>query len=112
VNCSRRTARDDIICEFQPLGGGPRLDISSAGSGMQQVLMLLAFLHMRPASVLLLDEPDAHLHVYLQDSIYELRSVAARRNSQLIIATHSEGHYQFGSAGRTMSGLRSAAAVG
>ncbi len=44
-----------------------------------------------PASVLLLDEPDAHLHVYLQDSIYdELRSVAARRNSQLIIATHSE----------------------
>jgi hypothetical protein len=46
---------------------------------------------MRPASVLLLDEPDAHLHVFLQDSIYdELRSVAARRNSQLIIATHSE----------------------
>lgn len=81
----------DIICEFQPLGGGPRLDISSAGSGMQQVLMLLAFLHMRPASLLLLDEPDAHLHVFLQDSIYdELRSVAARRNSQLIIATHSE----------------------
>ncbi len=81
----------DIICEFQPLAGGPKFDISSAGSGMQQVLMLLAFLHMRPASVLLLDEPDAHLHVYLQDSIYdELRSVAARRNSQLIIATHSE----------------------
>lgn len=81
----------DIVCEFQPLGGGPRLDISSAGSGMQQVIMLLAFLHMRPASLLLLDEPDAHLHVFLQDSIYdELRSVAARRNSQLIIATHSE----------------------
>src|SRR5213075_1413884 len=81
----------DLVCEFLPLGGGPKLDISSAGSGMQQVLMLLAFLHMRPASVLLLDEPDAHLHVFLQDSIYdELRSVAARRNSQLIIATHSE----------------------
>ena len=42
-------------------------------------------------SGLLLDEPDAHLHVILQDAIYgELRSVAAKRGSQLIIATHSE----------------------
>lgn len=81
----------DIVCEYQPVGTDLRLDVSAAGSGMQQVLMLLAFLHMRPASVLLLDEPDAHLHVFLQDVIYaELRSVATRRNSQLIIATHSE----------------------
>src|SRR5204863_376182 len=43
------------------------------------------------AAVLLLDEPDAHLHVLLQDSIYsELRSVAAKQGSQLVIATHSE----------------------
>lgn len=70
---------------------GPRLDIASAGSGFQQVLMLLTFLHTRPASVLLLDEPDAHLHVILQDAIYgELRRVAAQQRSQLIVATHSE----------------------
>ncbi len=81
----------DIIAEYCPHRDGPRLDIASAGSGFQQVLMLLTFLHTRPASVLLLDEPDAHLHVILQESIYsELRSVAARQNSQLIIATHSE----------------------
>ena len=67
------------------------LEIASAGSGFQQVLMLLAFLHTRPAAVLLLDEPDAHLHVLLQDAIYhELRTVAARQRSQLIVATHSE----------------------
>jgi len=53
--------------------------------------MLLTFLHTRPASVLLIDEPDAHLHVILQDAIYsELRSVAMEQHSQLIIATHSE----------------------
>ena len=53
--------------------------------------MLLTFLHTRSSSVLLLDEPDAHLHVILQDGIYgELRSAAAKNNSQLIIATHSE----------------------
>ena len=71
--------------------GETRLDIASAGSGFQQVLMLLTFLHTRPASVLLIDEPDAHLHVILQDAIYgELRAVALRQSSQLILATHSE----------------------
>lgn len=80
-----------ILAEYEPLNGGPRLDIASAGSGFQQILMLLTFLHTRPESVLLLDEPDAHLHVLLQDAIYgELRRVAARKGSQLVIATHSE----------------------
>lgn len=80
-----------IVAEYAAEPGGARLDIASAGSGFQQILMLLAFLNTRPASVLLLDEPDAHLHVILQDAIYsELRSAAARQNSQLIIATHSE----------------------
>ena len=72
-------------------GVSPILDIASAGSGFQQVLMLLAFLNTRPGAVLLLDEPDAHLHVILQDAIYhELRTIAARQRSQLIVATHSE----------------------
>ena len=53
--------------------------------------MLLTFLNTRRGAVLLLDEPDAHLHVILQDAIYhELRAAAARHRSQLIIATHSE----------------------
>lgn len=69
----------------------PHFDIASAGSGFQQVLMLLAFLNTRPGAVLLLDEPDAHLHVILQDAIYhELRTAAARQRSQLVVATHSE----------------------
>lgn len=80
-----------IVAEYQAASGGPTFDISSAGSGFQQILMLLTFLNTRPATVLLLDEPDAHLHVILQDAIYgELREVAARQQSQLVIATHSE----------------------
>lgn len=70
---------------------GAYLDIASAGSGFQQVLMLLAFIQTRPGAVLLLDEPDAHLHMILQDAIYhELKMAAARHGSQLVIATHSE----------------------
>ncbi|MDP2646841.1 MAG: AAA family ATPase [Desulfobacterales bacterium] len=80
-----------IVAEYRVGPDGPEFDISSGGSGFQQVLMLLTFLNIRPATVLLLDEPDAHLHVILQDSIYgELRAVAERQRSQLVIATHSE----------------------
>lgn len=90
--------RPFILCEYLrgvPKGrlknGLPQLDIASAGSGLHQVLLLLGFFYARPASVLLLDEPDAHLHVILQKQIYDrLRAVAVERSCQLIIATHSE----------------------
>ena len=89
------TGGADIMAEYRVAGAvdeeHPRFDIASAGSGFQQVLMLLAFLYTRPSAILLLDEPDAHLHVILQDAIYhELRTAAAQQRSQLIIATHSE----------------------
>ena len=91
--------RPYILCEYLP--GIPRknhgkdslcaLDIASGGSGFHQVLLLLAFFYARPASVLLLDEPDAHLHVILQKQIYDrLRLIASERKCQLIVATHSE----------------------
>ena len=80
-----------IRAEYRMTKEGRPLDIASAGSGFQQVLMLLTFLNTREGSVLLLDEPDAHLHLILQDAIYyELRTVAALHRSQLVIATHSE----------------------
>ena len=84
-------ASPSIRAEYRMTGDGPPLDIASAGSGFQQVLMLLTFLNTREGAVLLLDEPDAHLHVILQDAIYrELRTVAVRQRTQLVVATHSE----------------------
>jgi predicted ATPase len=66
-------------------------DVASAGSGFHQVLTLLGFFYARPASVLLLDEPDAHLHVILQRQVYDLlRSVARQRGCQLLVSTNSE----------------------
>ncbi len=81
----------NIVAEYRHQPNGARYDIASAGSGFLQVLMLLTFLNSRKGTVLLLDEPDAHLHVILQDVIYsELRTTAHKNDSQLIIATHSE----------------------
>lgn len=88
-----------LLCEYRHRGidNAPKFDIASAGSGFLQVLLLLTLLltQHRDANattlVLLIDEPDAHLHMILQRSIYsELRSVAASRQAQLFVATHSE----------------------
>lgn len=81
----------EIVADYRQSATGPRFDIASAGSGFQQVLMLMTFLTTRKGTVLLVDEPDAHLHVILQNSIYqELKRFAAARDSQLVLATHSE----------------------
>lgn len=69
----------------------PKLDLSMAGSGLHQFLLLLAFLFDQEGSVLLFDEPDAHLEIIRQKDIYTLlRSLAQQRKAQLIVATHSE----------------------
>ncbi len=85
------TPGGQVICEYRYPGGQLPLDIMGAGSGLHQVLLLLACLYTQPGTVLLVDEPDAHLHVYLQDTIFaEIRQVAAKTNAQVILATHSE----------------------
>jgi ABC-type transport system involved in cytochrome c biogenesis ATPase subunit len=68
-----------------------RLDLSSSGRGLQQTLLLLAHLYANPSTVLMLDEPDAHLEVLRQRQIYQLITrVANDQNSQIIAASHSE----------------------
>lgn len=70
---------------------GVELDLSSSGRGLQQTLLLLAHLYANPGTVLLLDEPDAHLEILRQQQIYQLvTEVAEKNNSQLVIASHSE----------------------
>jgi ABC-type branched-subunit amino acid transport system ATPase component len=67
------------------------LDLSAAGRGLQQTLLLLAYLLRNPGSVLLIDEPDAHLEILRQRQIYQVLSDAAREwESQVILASHSE----------------------
>jgi len=71
--------------------GGVRLDLSASGRGMQQTLLLLAYMKANPGSILLLDEPDAHLEILRQRQIYQiLNDTALETNSQIIAASHSE----------------------
>ena len=67
------------------------LDLSSSGRGLQQTLLLLAYITAHPNSVLLLDEPDAHLEILRQRQIYQVLTELAREHrSQIIAASHSE----------------------
>lgn len=53
--------------------------------------MLLAHLYANPKTVLLLDEPDAHLEILRQRQTFQLLTeVAERQQSQIIAASHSE----------------------
>ena len=67
------------------------LDLSASGRGLQQILLIIAYMYANPGAVLLLDEPDAHLETLRQREIYRLISeVAKESGSQIIAASHSE----------------------
>ncbi len=68
-----------------------QLDISAAGRGQLQTLLLLVYLYANPGTVLLLDEPDAHLEVLRQRQIYNVVvATAGEQGGQVIAASHSE----------------------
>ena len=81
--------RGEIAMEYSEQG--TKLDLSSSGRGLQQTLLLLAYMRANPGSVILLDEPDAHLEILRQRQIYHLITEAAQESdSQIIAASHSE----------------------
>ncbi len=70
---------------------GSSLDLSCSGRGMQQTLLILAYLAANKGAALLLDEPDAHLEILRQRQIYRMLSETAYQwDSQIVAASHSE----------------------
>ena len=84
--------RGTVVMGYQETHSRIKFDLPSSGRGMQQVLLLLAYLYDNaPGAVLLLDEPDAHLEILQQREIYRLLvETAESRSSQIIVASHSE----------------------
>lgn len=64
--------------------------LDMASTGMLQVIQILAYACFYSPPLLLLDEPDAHLHADSQARVYEaLRGLAATGNTRIVFATHS-----------------------
>lgn len=76
---------------YEQEGTGGVLDLSLAGRGFQQMLLIFAHLYSHKGSVLLVDEPDAHLEILRQQQVYVLlRDIAHRNGCQVVMVTHSE----------------------
>jgi len=79
------------LITLEYIENGIKYDIASGGRGFQQTLLLFAYMFANSNTILLLDEPDAHLEVIRQREAFQrLNEVAAETNSQLIVASHSE----------------------
>ena len=85
------TGRGSIDLFYRQPNVREPLDVSLAGRGFQQMLLIFAYLYSHRRSVLLIDEPDAHLEILRQKQVYVLlREIAARNGSQVVLVTHSE----------------------
>jgi len=83
--------RGELVVRYRQPDTDADMDIALAGRGFQQMLLILAYLYSHKGSVLLIDEPDAHLEVLRQKQVYEmLKDVATANDSQVVVATHSE----------------------
>ncbi len=70
--------------------GYNKRDLMVEGSGFLQWLSVFALATDPEIDVLLLDEPDAHLHSSLQEQLLDsLRSIADATGKQILVATHS-----------------------
>ncbi|WP_353315092.1 AAA family ATPase [Shimia sp. NS0008-38b] len=69
---------------------GAKRDLMVEGSGALQWICVYAYAVNPEHDVLLLDEPDAHLHSSLQSVLMdELRQLLRENNKQVLMATHS-----------------------
>jgi hypothetical protein len=91
LDTPQETTRGAIEMRYTQPGVREALDLSSSGRGFQQMLLIFAYLYAHKRSVLLVDEPDAHLEILRQKQVYVLlRDIAAENHSQVVMVTHSE----------------------
>ena len=67
--------------------------IEDLSSGERQMLLLVGFVvaFLRPGGIVLLDEPDLHIHIAMVTQLMEtLERVVLERKGQMIVASHSQ----------------------
>lgn len=81
--------RDDFI-EVLFTHNNHKLPIDLAGTGVLQIVQILSYVNFYNPQILLLDEPDSHLHPNNQRKLSQiLIELVENRNLQIILTTHS-----------------------
>lgn len=80
-----------ISASYQDAGlGGEARTLETAATGVLQVVQIFAYLILFRPRIMLIDEPDAHLHPDKQERLIEALERAAREfKTQIILTTHS-----------------------
>lgn len=80
---------DEYILVYAETNSG-RIPIELAGTGILQAAQILGYVHYFHPSVIILDEPDSHLHPNNQRLLCKLLQVVAEeRATQVFLTTHS-----------------------
>jgi len=73
------------------LSGGHEVDLTSVGVGVSQVLPVLVLcLTARTGAILLIEQPELHLHPKLQMDLADFLISCCQFGKQIIVETHSE----------------------
>ena len=72
--------------------GGPEIQLTDVGFGVSQVLPVLILCYYAPeGSILILEQPEAHLHPKVQSELGDVLIHAVKsQNLQIILESHSE----------------------
>lgn len=82
--------RDEFIEVFFTRPGMPKLPIDAAGTSILQASQILAYIALFKPMVLILDEPDSHLHPNNQRAMCNLvSSLSEKMGFRALISTHS-----------------------
>lgn len=91
ISAPQYESTKDVFITVEYTQGDRSYDVISGGSGFHQTLTLLAFLFGYRPTTILLDEPDAHLHINLQREILDyFKRKSQELRIQFLIATHAE----------------------
>jgi len=82
-----RESQPKVEVTYEENGIG--FDLAEGGAGLRTFLGVAACIELADASVLLFDEPDAHLHSAVQRQLAEFLESQASEDRQIILATHS-----------------------
>ena len=76
----------------QANASSPETMLTDVGFGVSQVLPVLVLLYYVPeGSIILMEQPEIHLHPSVQSGLADVMlAVAGRRNIQIIVESHSE----------------------
>lgn len=83
-------AKIDVGIKVKVTDGGQSFSIDLAGTGLLQALQIFSYITLFEPTVLLLDEPDSHLHPNNQVALARALIQASRTtDTQIICSTHS-----------------------